>query len=182
MEKHGWLIWAVLPLLIAAGLWWLTQRPADLSSSDVGFVGNERTTGPVPTRAELAEMQARAENACRCSRQPRRAGGRPPSCWQEFDRAVGRFEHSEMVAACVPLSTVAVCFGGEQCITRDHGGGACTAEEARTIDAIWTQAMREGGGSRQRSERANARVAQAIQSFIRGERVTVPQTSGGCLG
>jgi len=60
------------------------------------------------------------------------------------------------------------------------GGSACTAEEARTIEAIWA---RRAHGDNVAQNRANREIEQAVQAFIRGDQVRGPGYSGGgCSG
>lgn len=84
---------------------------------------------------------------------------------------------------CMPLSTTLTCFGDdmENCIVRDHDGGACTIEEARILESIWE---REVGQSQSPASQARASrlIDEAVQRFIRGEQVRAPRTSGGCSG
>lgn len=86
----------------------------------------------------------------------------------------------------MPLAPTLVCFGNssghQECIIRDHDGGACTPEEARTLEAIWSDETDSDPNGREAQNRASARMEAAVQAFIRGERVAVRQSSGGCAG
>jgi hypothetical protein len=93
--------------------------------------GTER----LPTPLQLISLQSHADAACRCQRR-RGAGVDEPACWSEFDREIGRFEHSAVDTYCGDASPSWVCFGddtgaapGPNCIFRRRAYGACSAEE-----------------------------------------------------
>lgn len=136
MEKHGWLLWAVLPLSILAAVWFLTRSPAESLPAGMNAAGDERSR-PVPTRTELASLQASADAACRCGR----TRGRPNDdrCWADYRRSVARFEPESVATACAEESTSIDCFGpgapfGENqvCVSTGRMYGACSDAEERT--------------------------------------------------
>lgn len=190
METKLWIfVLAATAAILGISVWQDLHSGTAPASRPMRFIGNERNV-PVPTRAELTRFQAQAENACRCARLlPEGDGGRQ-ACWQDFERSIARYEHNDSAMPCMPLSSTHVCFGGgdlsvssnsNTCVVRDPGGGACTAEEAQTLDRIWSDAMRNSADP-QASQRANARMNAAVQAFIRGERVSRPRAPAGCSG
>ena len=143
----------------------------------------EHLLNSVPNPAELKAMEAQATKACRCARKLKDKDPGRDACWSKFKRNVDQFAHSEMAAACLPLSTSVICFGNgvERCITNDFGGGACTAEEARTLEAVWANSIHDDDPKS--FELAEKRMNEAVQSFIRGEKVATSAPSGAtCSG
>jgi len=81
---------------------------------------------------------------------------------------------------CMPISPELVCFDetaavDHRCIVRSYGGDACTAEEARILETIWYEEEDHPTPGRDR-------WAEAVQAFIRGDRVAAPRSSGACTG
>ena len=137
----------------------------------------------IPNAAELKAMEAQAADACRCARKLEPNDPGRTACWSKFQASISRFPHSEMVAACMPLSPSKVCFGEgvEHCITNDYGGGACTSEEARTLEAVWGTAVRDDDPKS--FELADQKMKEAVQAFIRGEKPAVSAPAGAtCTG
>jgi hypothetical protein len=63
-----------------------------------------------------------------------------------------------------------------QCFVKDYDGGACSLDEARTLEAIYAEDQAHPVPGRDR-------WAEAVHSFIRGEPVNRPlQSGGGCSG
>jgi len=175
-----WILAAVCAIILAAGVGWWLFRPEPAS---IPATAPKATAGRIPTRAEMDAMETQAGDACRCARRlPAASAARTP-CWAEFERSIGRFPHSEASSMCMPLSATVICFGDdmENCIVKDHDGGACTSEEARILESIWE---REGGPSLSQASqrRASQLMDEAVQRFIRGEHVAAPRTSEGCSG
>lgn len=150
--------------------------------------GDSRPFGPLsaaafPSNAELRAMEAQAGDACRCARRLKPGDPAREACWSGLQRNIDRFEHSEAMYACAPLAPSDICFGqGEgRCISKEYGGGACTSEEARILEAIFAETIREDVPKS--AELANKRMGEAVQSFIRGEKVAVWPSSGpSCSG
>lgn len=94
--------------LIFAGPWWLTRPSVDSTNSISDFLGKERTA-PVPTQAELADLQSRADAACRCDRARGRA--RDPQCWADYRQRVARFQPASTSTLCGAESISLDCFG-----------------------------------------------------------------------
>jgi hypothetical protein len=135
MEKHGWMVWTILPLFVA-GLWWLVQSPqVDVTHPGMGFVGNERSVSsdPVPSRAELAGLQNKADAACRCDRTQRVPWGE--RCWADYRRSVARFAPSGSDTMCAEESVSMDCFGPDGpnrlCVSTGRAYGACSDTEER---------------------------------------------------
>lgn len=138
MKRHGWLLWAILPLLLFAGIWWLTSGPQiDHTVPGVNFVGNERAAS-VPTRAEAAALQSTADAACRCSRT-----GIHDRCWAGYRRDIARFQHFETEAMCMEESPTFDCFPdaissdgpSPPCITTQRPYNTCSDAELRIAEA-----------------------------------------------
>ena len=126
----------------------------------------------------MERLKSRALEACRCARRME-AGSQREACWAQFEAHVDRYEHSDVDTYCHPISPSSVCFGGgpENCIVREYGSGACTLDEARTLEAIWS---RHSGPDQPSQERAGMLMNEAVQGFIRGDPVPPSRSSGGC--
>ena len=131
-----------------------------------------------PTPAQRASLQEEALRGCRCERRFPHGDPRRESCWTRFYRELEPFDYSTASTMCMPTSTEEVCFG-DDCIVKSYGSGACTAEEARIIDSIWAETAGEDQAS---WDRAGDRIGEAVQAFIRGERLTAPASPVGCAG
>lgn len=139
----------------------------------------------VPAPTQIAAFRAQAEQSCRCARTRADAAGKK-DCWAGFEKAIAPFPHDEGFTAC-EFSQRSICFGDgmENCIIADWtasvggSGSMCTGEEARTAEAVWTEAYRryENGLTKDSPDRALARV---LDSFARNDRVALRQTQGGC--
>ena len=115
MSWRGWLLASTLLVLLLAGMWWLTA-PHPLA---------------LPSHAEVAALQGRADAACRCSRT-----GSYDRCWADYRREIGRFEHSESGTMCAEESVTLDCFlhgmsDDPPCITTGRPYGACSDAEMR---------------------------------------------------
>ena len=137
----------------------------------------------VPSAAELKAMEAQATEACRCARRLKDKDPGREACWSAFEASIKRYDHSESAAACLPLSPSRVCFGesADSCVMREYGGGACTAAEARTLEAVWANAI--DFDDEKSYDIAGKRMEEAVQAFIRGEKVkTSPPSGPTCSG
>jgi hypothetical protein len=133
-------IWALI-LVATAGLggfgaWRQLSAPAPMlpsASSEMDFVGKERNA-QVPTRAELADLQAKADNACLCAR----TSSNLVDCWADYHQSIARFDQSNRwVAMCGEEESPATdCFGPEGanqlCVITRRINGTCTDAEQRT--------------------------------------------------
>lgn len=175
MNRVLWLAPAAAALAAAAvGTWWLLQ-PVPIPAAPAAPAAQIRLARA--TGAEISMLEAKAGRACRCARRLPTASPGRTACWADFERNIARYEHEEMSSMCIPLSTTVDCFPAMngQCFVKDEGGGACSLDEARTLEAIWAQGAR---GDQQSQDRASRQMDEAVRAFIRHERVPVPRPSG----
>lgn len=172
-----WKLLLLLALLAASGAAvWLLAAPA--SSGSAGsreFAGIFGTGTRTPTPAERQSLQQLAAAACRCERRLPSDAAERPACRAEFERRLAPFAYSTTSTLCGPASTERICFG-EACITTSWGDGACSVEEGRIMAGIWDREFSRS------PERYARKANEAVQAFIRGERVKAPAGSQGCAG
>jgi hypothetical protein len=169
------LLLAPLVALIAVACWFvLSPRVGPNPPPTVGAIPGTGTGTATPTSRQLAALRAQALNACRCARRlPHGDGGRG-ACWGEFNRAISQFSYSAGGTLCGPMSTEEICFEGE-CVVQSYGGGACSQDEARVLQAIVDEDFM------QNPERFESRMDHAVQAFVRGERIEAPHgAQPGC--
>ena len=126
----------------------------------------------LPGPAQIVEFEATAQQGCRCARAEADRGGDIAGCWAELDRKIAGYEPSESSALCGRFSPTEICFGessDELCFTKDYGGGACTAEEAKILQAIYAAAIR---GRDETSPHPDEAADQAVKALIRGDTLT----------
>ena len=145
MRRHGWQLWTIVLALVLAGVWWLTRPSVDPTNSISDFLGNQRTA-PVPTQAELADLQSRADASCHCDRI--RGSSRDPQCWADYRRHVARFQPASTSTACGAESISLDCFGANApfgdntiCVSTRRDYGTCSDAEQRLRIA---EARRQG--------------------------------------
>jgi hypothetical protein len=144
MKRHGWLLWIVIPLLLGGLIWWLTEPPSNTASPDQGFAGN-RGAGEIPTRSQLASLQAKADAACLCGRA--RSDPWNDGCWADYRQSVAPFNPTTTATTCAEESVALDCFGPEGhnqlCVSTGREYGACSdAEQASRV----TEARRRRNG------------------------------------
>lgn len=163
---------AALTAAFGGAAWWWLSAGRDPRGPEIAAVR-------LPSSGEMQLMESQAQEACRCERRLPEGHSARDACWAEFNRSIDRFSYSESSSMCIPLSTTLVCFGEgfHNCIVKEHGGGACTAEEARILESIWT---RWAGDDQASWDRAGERMREAVEAFIRGERVAMAGPAGGC--
>jgi hypothetical protein len=134
VDSKKWIaLGALLALLAAAGAWW-RLGPAPASPAPGSAIVPARLS--TPTLAQLLELQAQADAACRCERSlpedPRAKG-----CWGDFERNLARYEHSDWAAPCMDESRAGACFPPfddsgrrENCVLTERPYRSCSDEEA----------------------------------------------------
>ena len=170
---NRWLLLLVLAVAVAAAGGILLLRSSG-ASSDPEL--RALTTATAPTPAQRDALQREAGNACRCARRLSPGNAGRNACWAAFDRQVSRFRHSEGGTLCGPMSTEEICFDDGNCIFKTYGDNACSQDEARVLEVIVDEDFL------QNDERFRRRMNEAVQAFIRGERIEAPRRAGGCAG
>lgn len=140
----------------------------------------------VPAPLQIAAFRAQAEQSCRCARTRTDAAGKK-DCWAGFEKAIAPWPHNEGSTAC-EFSQRSICFGDwteENCIIADWSaavggpGSMCTEDEARTAEAIWTEAYHryEKGLTKDSPDRV---LARTLTAFARNDRVALRKSQGSC--
>ena len=137
MKRRGWILLASLTVAVAAAVWIVarTLPNGSLAPAAQPPVADSARAARIPTPAEVADLQSRANAACRCDR----TQARPDSdrCWSDYHRAASRFELNGGVASpCGEEATATECFGPggthPHCVTTLRMYHACSDAEERT--------------------------------------------------
>lgn len=137
MGRRGWVLWITLTVAVAAAVWIFAQTLPDgpFAPKAPPPVADSTRAARIPTRAEIADLQSRADAACRCDR----TQAQPDSdrCWGDYHRAASRFELNGGVASpCGEEATATECFGPSgthpHCVTTLRMYRACSDVEERT--------------------------------------------------
>lgn len=151
---------------------------------------------PFPSDKQLAEMRLEAENACKCARRFD-DGDSKRGCWHRLDEMTGDWKPTAVESACAPVSISENCFdGSDRCYTSGYNLVAwsqradapiiCTAEEARTFESIYQDAVLGPEATEEEAQRALAAADDAAEKAARdiaaGRPVKYSKLENGCTG
>jgi hypothetical protein len=159
------------------------------ASCDAGKPAGPEAASPAekasPARVDVAALQLVADAACRCAR----SSPDDKSCWAELEAATAAYRPGESLAsACFPISTSVDCFNddapdGGFCIVTGRlvtgGKTLCSAEEAKTVEAVFADVLERSDDDYQA---ATSAAAEAADALARGERLEAPDAPVACSG
>ena len=118
------LIALVITLSVAIVALFASSRSASTKPASVG----------VPTYKQIEFFQLEADKACLCTR---RAGAAAHDrCWANYERSVASFKPERMGTMCIGASYWDF-FAGDQSVTLQRAGDACTEKEEQATLAEW---------------------------------------------
>jgi hypothetical protein len=106
---------------------------------------------PVPTAAQLAAFQGKADNACLCVRRRGHAAYEP--CWADYKRSVAPFKPSSISTACAFEANSWDFFAPDEhgvsdmSVTLQRAHDACSAHEEKARIAMASKEMASATGA-----------------------------------